>query len=195
MLDQKVLEKIKELKGKEKSEVYSLLMGESSIDNQEKWLIYSYLHPRIILDKQLPGIIQEYRKGYNSMSGFLFPDLGETSIIIEAYRTQQYGRFIRHLIHSFVKNPDKVSPLAGKEECNCCLCDKMIYGFDLWNEYCEKYNAESEKVNMEYLSFISTDSGLSICKNCLIQLMNSDQIIDQIEPGYLNLGKIYSSNS
>lgn len=194
MLNQLVLKLIKDLKEKSKEEVYSFLMNENSINNQEKWLVYSYLHPRIILDKQLPGIIQEYRKGYNSMAGFLFPDIGESSIIVEAYKTQQYGRFIRHIIHSFAKNPEKVNPLAGKETCNCCLCDKNIYGFDLWNEYCDKYNNEDEKEKMEYLSFISTDSGLNICKDCLIQLINADQILEQIEPGYLDLSKKFSPN-
>lgn len=189
MLKQKILDLVKEFKGKERDEVYSLLANENEIDNQEKWLVFSYLFPRSILDRQLPSIIQRYRCGYNSMSGFLSPNLGESSIIVEAYRTQQYNRFIRHLIHSFVRDSEKVNPMAGQEECNCSLCDKKIYGFDLWNDFCDKYNNTIERDQKEYLSFMSVDSGLNICKNCLIQLINADQIIEDLEPGYLDFGR------
>lgn len=179
----KILEK---LKGDEKDKVFNILKKDENLNTQEKFLIYSYLYPRNLLDKELPSRIKSYRNLYNSPAGFLFPDMGESTLLVEAYRTPQYNRFLRHLYYSFT-SLDLVHPVSGNSKEKCCICDKTIHCSDSWIEACKLYTPELEK--REYLCFGSNDSGLNICLPCLIQLLNSREILEVFEPGFLNVNR------
>ena len=91
-------------------EAVGLLKVDQELSIEEKNLIYLYLFPRPLLDRQLPERVQSYR-GKQSQ-GFLQPNLGEIGLLVEAYRTEQYKRFMKHLFHSFT-NPEHLYPVAA----------------------------------------------------------------------------------
>lgn len=174
---------LENLKGKTQEEIINELMNNNEIGVGVKNLVYFYLFPRKLLDRELPGRIREYRSWYNSPTGFLIPDIGESGLLIEAYKTQQYNRFMRHLFYSF-SNPDLVHPISGMGTDKCCLCDREISQYDLWNSIYKSQPREIEE--KRNLSFGSDDSGLTICLPCLIQLLNAKEILESFEPGFLS---------
>ena len=151
----------------------------------EKNLIYLYFFPRPLLDMELPYRINEMRG--NNQSGYLEPNLPEISLIIEAYRTEQYRRYIKHLFHSFT-NPIDIHPVDGFGKCNCGLCKKEIYELKSWNEICNRFSDNyKEKENKEYLSYGSTGSNISLCIDCIIQLNEAKNLLTEIEPDFLKI--------
>lgn len=159
----------------------------SPLSIQEKNLVYLYLFPRPLLDKELPGRIQEARlSSGNNGNGYLVPNTLEVSLIIEAYRTEQYRRFIKHLLHTFT-NPQNIHPVSGNEQCKCGLCDKGLYEFEAWKSECSKFknSPHPEEKRKEFLAFGGTGSNISLCLDCIIQLQEVNRTIELIEPGYL----------
>lgn len=163
-----------------------LLKGDTNLNRDEKNLIYCYCYPRQLLDRELPRRVQNYRQSCNiPSSGLLTPHLGEAALIIEAFRTEQYGRFIKHLIYSF-SDPTKVSPVAGSGKLDCCICGKIVYENDEWARL---VGENREKDDKQYLAFGSTESDVVLCKDCLVQLITATQILENIDPDYLDWRK------
>lgn len=163
---------------KEDSIVY--LKAQEDLNDEDRLLIYSYCYPRHLLDRELPKHIQYFRKsqGNNGM-GWLKPYYREASILVEAYRGIQYGRFMRHLMHSFLKDPEKLGSCSGEGEDSCPLCGKKVYYIGSWNE--------STDPEAETLAIISSDSSVCLCKDCMVQLAESFNMIEKIEgKGFLN---------
>lgn len=172
--------------GIDKEKALELLKKDSKLTREEKNLIYTYCYPRNLLDRELPIRFSNYLKSQNS-SGFKQVDLGSVSLIVEAYRTPQYNRFIKHLMHSFIEHSDKIAPVIGKETDECPICGKQLYENDLWLDLINKSKLPKlELDNKEFLAFGSSDSGIIMCKNCLIQLMAANEVLENLEPGYLN---------
>jgi hypothetical protein len=175
------------IEGIEKEKALELLKKDSKLTREEKNLIYTYCYPRNLLDRELPIRFSNYLKSQNNTSGFKQVDLGSVSLIIEAYRTPQYNRFIKHLMYSFVKHPDNIAPVIGKEIDDCPICGKQIYENDLWLDLInENKLPKTELDNKESLAFGNSDSDIIMCKNCLIQLMAANEVLEMLEPGYLD---------
>lgn len=169
---------------KSEKEAIDYLKSNNSLSSDEKNLIYFYLFPRPLLDKELSSRIMKYR-GDSNLSGYLTPNLIETGLIMEAFRTKQYERYIKHLIYSFT-NSNKVFPLLGDDKCECGLCGKTIYKKDLWDKLVNEHNSIDEKNNREYLAFGSEDSNITLCLDCLVQLNNASAYLEFIDPYYLD---------
>jgi hypothetical protein len=45
---------------------------------------------------------------------------------------------------------------------------------------------KTELDNKESLAFGNSDSDIIMCKNCLIQLMAANEVLEMLEPGYLD---------
>ena len=171
------------LSGKiERQEGIEYLKNQNELSNEDRLLIYSYCYPRHILDRELPLHIQNFRKKCgNSGSGWLQPNFREACILVEAFRTLQYGRFIRHLMHAFL-DTDKLSSCSGIGEDHCPICGKKIVYVDSWD-------SEKDK-DSETLAIMSSESSVCLCKDCLIQLYTSKGLIDEnFEPGFLDKPK------
>lgn len=173
---------IDKLKNCNVHEVLNLLKTDQDLGVDEKNLIYLYLFPRPLLDRQLPERVQSYR-GKQSQ-GFLQPNLGEISLLIEAYRTEQYRRFMKHLFHSFL-NPEQLFPIAGNGQHECALCGKNLYEENSWSDLCSRFSYNPEKEKKEYLAFGSKNSNIVLCLDCIIQLKEASVLLEEIEPGYL----------
>ncbi len=162
-----------------KEEGEKLLREDNKLTDNEKLLIHSYVYPRRIGDYELPSHIQNFLG--NNLKGTLELNHEESCILVEAYRSPQYGRFIRHLFHSYI-NPEKINPVEGDEIDKCPICGKKIYQYGIWQHLINEVKpGTSEKDNQEYLSWGSQESEVPICKDCLVQLIGAYTLIQSIE--------------
>lgn len=178
---------IKNLEGKSQKEVIEALKNSTDLTDVEKNLIYIYFFPRPLLDRELPNRIMNARKKAGNERGWMEVNEGEISLLVEAYKTSQYGRFMRHLLHAYL-NPDIIHPVSGTERGQCPICGKTIYHYDYWKDYADKDR------DREYLAFGSDESGVELCLDCLVQLQGLDDILKELEGQcYLDAGKFVSN--
>ena len=88
-------------------------------------------------------------------------------------------------MYSF-NDPSKIYPVTDpghSENPKCGICDCDI----LYHEDWEKQSHEDQQ--KEWLALGSTETGIMLCKHCLIQLLNSINIMNTIDPGYLDWSK------
>ena len=156
-----------------------LIKGSQKIGDIEKLLVYSYCYPRKIGDYELPKIITNYRKNHGiDLKGLLKKNPEEACILVEAYRGLQYGRFMRHLMHAFIEKPETISSVAGEGEDKCPICGKPVY-------YVGSHDKNMDPED-ETLAFMSSESSVCMCKDCLLQLAYSVELISMIEgPDFL----------
>lgn len=179
---EKLINYIKGFKDKSKESVLTSLRTINDLTNEEKNLIYFYLFPRPLLDKELVSRFVQLRGDINK-AGKLDPDLNESTLIIEAGQTAQYSRFIKHLCYSF-SNPSNIFPIEGSNITTCCLCGKEIYELTLWNCFSKQYG-QKEIDEKLYLAYGSIESNVSVCLPCLINLKKAIDIINVLDPTYL----------
>lgn len=171
-----------------KEDAIQLLKKDQNLSNSDKNLIFAYCFPRQLLDRELPIRIKASREKYGYSRLQLDPR--EVALIIEAGQTEQYRRYIKHLMYSF-NDPLKVCPVADPEhtenpKCGICDCDVLYYGD--W----QKHSQEDQ--DREYLALGSKETRIILCKHCLIQLLNSINIINVIDPSFLDWTKRYNHN-
>lgn len=160
--------------GESSEEVVKFLSENNELSRPEKILLYRYLFPRPLLDNELPTRIIKNR-GEN-INGYLVPELSEATLIVEAYRTPQYNRYIRHLMHSFL-DPNKIFPILGtKNDHECGVCRKTII----------ETPSPNIDTSSETLAWGSEESDITLCIDCLIQLKYANEILEALEPGYLS---------
>lgn len=172
-----------------KEEGAKLIGSCEKLSKDEKNLIYAYVYPRVLGDRELPSRVQAFRSASGiPLTGMLQPNTAEATLIVEAFRTEQYGKFIRHLIHAF-SDPSKIFPIEGNEMDDCCICGKMLYEKDAWDDIIKKNPGLPEEKNREYLSFGSTESSVVLCSDCLIQLIHATELLESIDPDFLSWKK------
>ena len=161
----------------------NLLSQEDALCIDEKRFVYMYCYPRPLGDRELPARIRSSRKkrGPNARSGFLQPDDLETSLIIEAGRTLQYGRFIKHLMHAY-SDPQKVCQISGTDVLECPICGKKVRELNIWDS-----TLDHTKEHLAYGS--PTETSIILCIDCLVQLVNASEIIQNLDPGFLDWTK------
>lgn len=164
-----------------KDYILSYLADCPDLDDDRKNLIYFYLNPRQLLDMELPSRIYSYRDQAHP-NGYFEPNIVETGLLLEAYRTAQYNRYMRHLLHSFT-NPEQVFPLEGHDKCECGLCKRDIWAHGAWEGILEQYpeTALQEREKKEYLAFACDQSKITLCLPCLIQLLNLHELLTIVE--------------
>lgn len=180
---------IDNLTEKDKSEVMKYLEKDTELSSTDKNFIWAYMFPRPALDRESPERIQAVRKKLgNSGVGFLEPEDSETIILLELSRTSQYGRFIYHLLHAFT-DPTKIFPVAGTGKDECSLCGKKLYEYDIWDKNCKYNPGNPESQRKEYLAFGSSESKVTLCLDCLIQLQHLNDWLKILKgPSYLESG-------
>ena len=147
----------------EKTTAQELLEQEPTLTQDEKRLIYMYCYPRPLLDRELPNRI-------NNTNNFEKKVL----LFVEACRTEQYGRYMKHLFHAFLENDGKQTFKITEdisEEDFCPLCGKKL----------ENNN-----------TFGSKDSTSMLCDDCLKALIITRNIMEIIDPGFLDWTKKYT---
>lgn len=175
-----VINYIKKLKGLNSNDVLETLKQASDLSSSDKNLIFLYLFPRPLKDKELPFRIMGVRENKKGQAEI---NPNEVSLIIEAGKTEQYGRFIKHLFHSF-KDYNNIFPIEGSGINNCCICGKEIYEETLWKSFSHQYG-EDEINNRLHLAFGSIESDLSICLPCLLNLRQAIWIMEELDPYFI----------
>lgn len=161
----------------EKEQVKSLLGPSTKFTSDQKNFIWNYLFPEPILDYELPSIVQSYFKT-TGITGTQKPDEGVLFILIRALRSLQYGRFMKHLLYSFL-DVSLIYPVIDDKvkEKTCPICGKTLYEENTW----KKLNDPGK----DYLAYSSERSDLWLCRDCLVQLQYLDYTMEIICPGYL----------
>lgn len=169
-----------------KDQVLKYLAEAAELDDERRNLIYFYFFPRNLLDMELPSRLMTYR-GENNKNGYLEPNLVETGLLLEAYRTPQYNRYMRHLLHSY-HDPSLVFPLAGHGKGECGLCKKGVWQQDEWENILNQYPEQAEeREKKEFLAYGTDSSKICLCLPCLIQLATLHKLLQTIEGDeYLN---------
>jgi len=166
-----------------REEAIEVLKTESTLSQDEKRLILSYCYPRQLKDRELPARVLRSRKkrGPQARNGFLTPDLIEADLIIEAGKTLQYERFIKHLMHAF-SDPTQISPISGIDTIECPICGKRIREANIWNPTLDP--------TKEHLAFGNPNqTSIILCLDCIIQLGIAREIINELDPGFLDWTK------
>ena len=175
-----VINYITKLTGKESNEVLNILKNSENLSTADKNLIDLYLFPRPLRDKELPFRIMSVREDPKGRAEI---NLNEVALIIEAGRTEQYSRFIKHLFYSF-KDSNNIFPIEGSNIGNCCLCGKEIYEEILWKSFSNQYGEEEIRDKL-FQAYGSIESDLPICLPCLLNLRQAILLMEEIDPYFI----------
>ena len=178
---------IEGLRGKTPDQAYNYLIQNCyHLSREEKSIAYTLgtYQPQILLDGDLKRFIEEHRKNTGNPRGLLTEDLDEVSLIIKAFLSPQYRRYIKHMMISF-KDDSSIFPVEGSDIEECGICHKPLYQFNEWNNICQANPAFGEQHRKEYLSIGSSGSNNSICTNCMIQLRAAYELLEYLKPGFL----------
>lgn len=160
--------------------VKSVLKNGTSIDltEDEKTFVGNYLHPEPLLDYELPSVVSNYqRKIVDDI------DPGFLSILVRALKTRQYGKFIRHLMWSFL-NPESIVLLENDQQIKSCpICGKTVYGYGIWSS---AFRNTKEIGERKCLGYCSTKSDLYLDLDCLAHLKELERVMNIIEPNFLS---------
>lgn len=161
------------------TEKFRELLKNSGMGREAMNIAYLYCCPRPLEDYGLPPRIQSYR-----MSTGVGPcgDDSEIAFIIEACKTEQYGRFMKHIMHAY-QDPENIFPVAGTETDTCCICGKTLCESDLW---AQSFPLDAERHN---LCFSSKESSAVLCIDCIVRLIKSIQLMNELDPGFLDWTK------
>ena len=153
----------------------------SGLTRDEMNIVYKYFFPTPLEDYGLPPRIAGYRVAHGiSDCG----DPSEVAYLVEACKTEQYGRFMKHLMHAY-ENPEQIFPVSGEEEDTCVLCGKRTLGYSRWQKECPT------DYHRHYLSFSCSESSSTLCIDCLSRLIETKEIMEELDPGFLDWTKRY----
>ena len=162
----------------------SVLGRSNTLSQDEKNLVFLYCFPRPLPDYGLPDRIREHR--VKSGIGENGND-SELAFILEACQTEQYGRFMKHIMHAFGDaanvHPVQGHSVNGEETDTCCICGKELHEFASWSQ---NFPLDNDR---HFLCFGSSDSSSVICVDCLIRLVKTIEIVNDIDPGFLDWTK------
>jgi len=156
------------------------LLKTSSLTPIEKNIVYFYCFPRPLEDYGLPPRVQKHRLA----TGAVYGDETELPLIVEACRTEQYGRFMKHLMHAF-GNPENIHPVAGNETDTCCICGRELRQISLTD-----IGVVGDRHSFSYGS---VDSTSNICLDCLGRLIEVMELMEKVDPSFLNWAKRYQN--
>lgn len=184
---EKIKQALSVVAGKMPNEILGILEYDcKGLSRQEKSLVYSLAinQPILLKDGDLVRMIEEHRTALRNTRGSLVEDLDEVSLLVKAWRSPQYKKYIKHMMISFLDDT-LVFPVEGKFEDECGICHKPLYQFSNWKARCESNPGFGEQDRKEYLSIGSKNSKNSICTNCLIQLGIAYDLLEYLYPGFL----------
>lgn len=116
-------------------ELLEVLKQKTDLTPTQKNIIYVYLHPTNLGDMELVTKFKAYRtKADGCITGKLEPVDTEIIMLLNAYRCRQYNKYIRHLLHSFVKKDNSIVPIDGMEKESCGICGKPVYQYGIWQD-------------------------------------------------------------
>lgn len=131
-----------------------------------KILMDYYYNDVILQDKELLWLIESHRVGNIPRSGLVDLDVEEVSYLMKAWKSQQYHRFMCHILSRYSDRSGKytINPVNnGNYE--CCVCWRPLHGI-------------YDGIDNNDVAYTSQDTGTCICKSCLYQLFMFSQLMD-----------------
>lgn len=143
------------------------------------WVI-SWLFKEPMMDGDLIERIRELRRGSESLPPKI--QAKEVRAFLEAWRSPQYHRFIRHLFYSFCDPSAKVAPVRSVDPGyrNCVGCGTKLLEWREWSQICDAVPGESDLRN--HLAIGSTTSKVCLCTRCLLQVKALYGFLSEIDP-------------
>lgn len=161
-------------------EILEWLQQENRLNNDEKLLVYSYLRDKpVIHDRELPQLF--------SMAN---SDIDKLAILIGAWRSEQYHRYMLHLLISFVVNDKTIHYVSTDETGYCGITGKEVYGLKKWNDITAKGGDDmiTELNNKDHLAItnsINNQTDQMLSKEGLIYLHNLYEFLNYIDPNFM----------
>lgn len=147
------------------------LINESTVDNQIKFILSNYYCKFCFLDGDLLKYIESYRVRGISKEGKFGGDLSEVNILMSALNSEQYKRFIRHILCQYTRS---THPIDDDETHECCVCWRPIYGD-------RNPNSKLGPNSILYRAFTGDKTKTCICVNCLMNLNLLEYILEDLE--------------
>ena len=142
------------------------LINRSDIDLQVKYILTSYYNTYLLSDGELLKYIEGYRRHSDIPEVGIPSDMYEVGLLMTALKSEQYKRFIRHILCQYSKS---IHTVDDDEDHECCICWRPIYG-------CRNSKLSLDN-NMIYSAFTGDKTKTCICVNCLSNLMTLRQIL------------------
>lgn len=134
-------------------------------------LCWDYFSNFILSDGELLQMIETYRTGDIPRKGLLDPDLVEIDMLMRAYKSQQYRRFILHITRTYTNN--EVFPRLNGTGIECSVCWRPIYSLE---DYTNHVDPKTDP-NMEYVAFSNNFTRTHVCVNCLTNIVSLSEIL------------------
>lgn len=147
------------------------VINESTVDSQIKFILINYYGKFLFLDGDLLKYIESYRVGSIPREGNLGGDLAEVNILMSALRSEQYKRFIRHILGQYTKS---IHPVDDNEEHECCVCWRPVYGI-------KNPNSNLGQGSILYKAFTGNKTKTCMCVSCLMNLNLLEYILEDLE--------------
>lgn len=159
--------------------------------NHPEWTINSILmdyynrNKEVILaDKELLAYIENHRNGQDApYLGNTDLDPDEVGFLMKAWKSQQYHRFMCHIISRYLNKNAVIYPVSeDMRDFQCCVCWRDIYGVDP--------KKRDQVADMSFKSTAITCKGTQscICLSCFTQLTMFGQLMTLLEDeDYSNL--------
>lgn len=137
-------------------------------------LDYYTMNDIILLDGDLLRLIESHRVGDIPRSGLLTMDAEEVGYLMKAWKSQQYHRFMCHIIYRYLNpsnlgcHPILVDDIHEKFECS--ICWRPLTGIT-------REGAVDMDFDTSNLAFIADGTKTCLCECCLYQLSMFSQLM------------------
>lgn len=132
----------------------------------------------ILADKELLEMIELHRNGTKApFNGKTDLDPEEVSYLMKAWKSQQYHRFMCHIVSRYLNTNAEIHPVSEetRNQFECCVCWRTIYGIDP--------RKVDQVADMSMYSTAITCKGTQscICLSCFTQLTMFGQLMTLLE--------------
>lgn len=144
---------------------------------------YNSNKPVILKDKELLEMIESHR-GFNGVPkiGRTELDPDELSYLMKAWKSEQYHRFMCHIISRYLHKNANIYPVSeeSRMEFNCCVCWRTLYGVD------PKKTDQLADMSMRSTAITTDGTQSCICLSCFTQLTMFGQLLELLDDDNYN---------
>lgn len=130
----------------------------------------------ILVDKELLKLIEDHRVPPIPREGITDLDPEELAILMKAWKSQQYHRFMCHIIGAYLSKRAKVYPVSeDRRDFQCCICWRDIFGID------PRKVDQMQSMSMRSTAITAEGTQSCICLSCYTQLVMLGQLLEVLE--------------
>jgi hypothetical protein len=145
-------------------DIKSLVLSTNLGDTRLNYFILDYYSDPMYSDGELLKNIERHRGG-SQLNGSLTPDLDELRLLMQAFKSPQYNRFMHHIMNAYGNR--QIYPIMDDQVFECCICWKKTFGSIMYNRW---YANDPSDPKKEHQAFTVDGTKTTICLDCLVQL-------------------------